>query len=56
MLGWALSFLILGIIAGLLGVTDRSATPAHVAWVLAVVFLMPVLATLIASTFRRSRL
>jgi uncharacterized membrane protein YtjA (UPF0391 family) len=37
MIGWAVTFLIVGLIAGLLGFTDIAGTAVHFAWILFVI-------------------
>lgn len=40
MLGWALAFLIVGVIAGLLGLTGIAGAAVNIAWILFVVGLV----------------
>lgn len=40
MLSWAVTFLIIGLIAGILGLTGLAGTATQIAWVLFVVFLI----------------
>lgn len=51
MIGWAATFLIIGIIAGVLGFTGIAGTAVNIAWILFVVGL--VLAVLFALIGRR---
>lgn len=51
MIGWAATFLIIGIIAGVLGFTGIAGTAVHIAWILFVVGL--VLAVVFALIGRR---
>jgi len=48
MFSWALTFLVLGLIAGLLGFTGIAGTATHIAWILFVVGI--VLALIFAAT------
>lgn len=40
MLGWAVTFLIVGLVAGLLGFTGIAGTAVHFAWILFIVGLI----------------
>jgi len=51
MIGWAATFLIIGIIAGVLGFSGIAGTSVHIAWILFVVGL--VLAVVFALIGRR---
>ncbi|SFK05937.1 DUF1328 domain-containing protein [Methylophaga sulfidovorans] len=51
MLSWALTFLIIGIIAGALGLSGVAGTATHIAWILFVIGL--VLALIFFITGRR---
>lgn len=54
MLGWALVFLIVGLVAGVFGFTGLAGTAVNIAWILFVVGL--VLAIIFAIMGRRPRL
>jgi uncharacterized membrane protein YtjA (UPF0391 family) len=56
MLGWALTFLVLALIAGLLGFTGIAATAANIAHILFVIFLVLFVVTLVTRAARGSRL
>lgn len=51
MLGWALTFLIIGLIAGLLGLTGIAGAATNIAWILFVIGL--ILALVFMITGRR---
>ncbi len=51
MISWAVTFLIIALIAGVLGFTGIAGTSAHIAWILFVVGL--ILAVVFAITGRR---
>jgi uncharacterized membrane protein YtjA (UPF0391 family) len=52
MLGWALTFLVLGLIAGLLGFTSIAGASIGIAKILFVVFLVIALAALLMGGWR----
>lgn len=54
MLGWAFTFLVIGLIAGVLGFTGIAGTAVNIAWILFVVGL--ILAVVFAILGRRPRL
>lgn len=51
MFGWAILFLIIGLVAGVLGLTGIAGTATHIAWILFVIGL--ILALIFALTGRR---
>ena len=48
MLNWSLTFLVVGLIAAVLGFTGLAGAATHIAWILFVVFLVLYLVSLIA--------
>jgi uncharacterized membrane protein YtjA (UPF0391 family) len=53
MLGWSLTFLIIAIIAALLGFTKIEMISADIAWILFVAFLILFIVSLVFGWFRR---
>jgi uncharacterized membrane protein YtjA (UPF0391 family) len=52
MLGWALTFLVIALIAGALGFFNVAGAASNIAWILFVVFLVLFLVSLIAPRLR----
>lgn len=54
MFSWALTFLIFGLIAGLLGFTGIAGTATHIAWILFVVGIVLALVFVVTGRNRRN--
>jgi uncharacterized membrane protein YtjA (UPF0391 family) len=52
MLGWAITFLIIAIIAGVLGFTGVAGISANIAWILGALFLVLFIAALVMRTVK----
>ena len=53
MLGWAITFLVIALIAAVLGFSEVAGAATSIAWILAVVFLVLFVASLIFGQIRR---